>query len=109
MNVAAMMRTAHAFGASFVFSIGQVRAGHQWGRVDTSAATGSLPYYGFDDAEALLLPKGCELVGIEITDDAIPLDRKSVVSGKRVSVRVDLVGGRIIKKQKNDTTISTVN
>src|SRR3546814_20467402 len=73
MNVAAMMRTAHAFGASFVFSIGQVRAGHQWGRVDTSAATGSLPYYGFDEAEALLLPKGCELVGIEITDDAIPM------------------------------------
>lgn len=73
MNVAALMRTAHAFGASFVFSIGKVRAGHQWGRVDTSDATGSLPYYGFDDPAELLLPKGCELVGIEITDDAIPL------------------------------------
>src|SRR3546814_15922630 len=28
------------------------------------------------------------------------LDRKSVVQGKRVSVRVDLGGGRIIKKKK---------
>lgn len=73
MNVAALMRTAHAFGSSFVFSIGKVHAGHQWGRVDTSDTAGSLPYYGFDDPGALLLPKGCELVGIEITDEAIPL------------------------------------
>src|SRR3546814_10951613 len=29
-----------------------------------------------------------------------PVDRKSVVSGKRVSVRVDRGGGRIIKKKK---------
>src|SRR3546814_19303497 len=28
-------------------------------------------------------------------------DRKSVVSGKRVSARVDIGGGRIIKKKKN--------
>src|SRR3546814_17434214 len=33
-----------------------------------------------------------------------PEDRKSVVQGKRVSVRVDLGGGRIIKK-KNITDI----
>ena len=73
MNVAALMRTAHAFGASFVFSIGSVRAGHEWGRVDTSDATGSLPYYPFDDPDAVMFPKGCELVGVEITDEAVPL------------------------------------
>lgn len=73
MNVAALMRTAHAFGASFVFSIGSVRAGHEWGRVDTSDATGSLPYYPFDGADSILFPKGCELVGVEITDEAVPL------------------------------------
>ena len=73
MNVAALMRTAHAFGASFVFSIGRVHAGHQWGRVDTSDATASLPYYRFDAPDGLLLPKGCELVGVEITDDAVAL------------------------------------
>src|SRR3546814_20077093 len=39
---------------------------------------------GFDDAEIR----------------AHPADRKSVVSGKMVSVRVDLGGRRIIKKQK---------
>src|SRR3546814_12047033 len=31
-----------------------------------------------------------------------PLDRKSVVQGKSVSVRVDLGGRRIIKKKKED-------
>src|SRR3546814_21153396 len=33
-----------------------------------------------------------------------PVDRKSVVKGKRVSVRVDLVGRRINKKKKNKRT-----
>src|SRR3546814_20618298 len=35
-------------------------------------------------------------------------DRKSVVKGKSVSVRVDLGGGRIIKK-KNNFTKQTIN
>src|SRR3546814_19130477 len=33
-----------------------------------------------------------------IVDDGLPLDRKSDVAGKSVSVRVDLGGRRIIKK-----------
>src|SRR3546814_20906292 len=36
-------------------------------------------------------------------------DRKSVVSGKSVSVRVDLGGRRIIKKKKLMTLINTVS
>src|SRR3546814_13235570 len=36
-------------------------------------------------------------------DPASLLDRQSVVSGKSVSVRVDLVRRRILKKQKNKT------
>src|SRR3546814_14967044 len=35
---------------------------------------------------------------------SLGLDRKSVVSGKRVSVSVDPGGRRIIKKKKNDNT-----
>src|SRR3546814_14104552 len=34
---------------------------------------------------------------------AAQIDRKSVVSGKSVSVRVDLGGRRILKKKKKDT------
>src|SRR3546814_18635857 len=36
----------------------------------------------------------------------VDIDRKSVVSGKSVSVRVDLGGGRSIKKKKNINRIS---
>src|SRR3546814_16179691 len=38
-----------------------------------------------------------------------PLDRKSVVSGKSVSVRVDLGGRRIIKKKIADKQNTTAN
>src|SRR3546814_17419048 len=43
------------------------------------------------------------LIALSIDDRVFPIpeDRKSVVSGKSVSVRVDLGGGRIIKKKKN--------
>src|SRR3546814_19588203 len=37
------------------------------------------------------------------------IDRKSVVSGKRVSVRVDLGGRRIIKKKKETQRHSSIN
>src|SRR3546814_12013723 len=37
---------------------------------------------------------------------AVVVDRKSVVQGKIVSVRVDLGGRRIIKKQRTDNIVS---
>src|SRR3546814_17771915 len=40
--------------------------------------------------------------------DVITGDRKSVVSGKSVSVRVDLGGRRIIKNKNTTNTIKTV-
>lgn len=72
MNAGNLFRTAHAFGASFVFTI---KAAYAPGRVksDTSRGALHLPHYAFDRAEALLLPKGCELVGIEFLDQAVPL------------------------------------
>src|SRR3546814_18832040 len=39
------------------------------------------------------------IVACEEADPGIPKDRKSVVEGKSGSVRVDLGGGRIIKKK----------
>src|SRR3546814_12368174 len=58
-----------------------------------------------DDADARTLCAGVE--GLAAVDDpmisvgaACRLDRKSVVEGKSVSVRVDLGGRRIIKKKK---------
>jgi len=73
MNVGSLFRTAHAFGASFVFSIATDYDRKKAGRADTSDAAQNLPLYEFDDAESLALPRECQLVAIEITEDALDL------------------------------------
>lgn len=73
MNVGALFRTAHAFGAGFVFTVAAAYRARDTGRSDTSATPESVPTYHFPDLAALRLPVGCRLVGIEITDDAIAL------------------------------------
>ena len=72
-NVGALLRTAHAFGASFVFVVAPFVDPRGFGTPDTSAAAESMPFYAFRNAEALALPQGCALVAVEITDDAVPL------------------------------------
>src|SRR3546814_17020565 len=42
-------------------------------------------------------------IGLEVAETKDEADRKSVVKGKRVSVRVDLGGRRILKKKKKPT------
>src|SRR3546814_15497653 len=54
----------------------------------------ALAYLGRDQAA------GRAAYGMGLADDELA-DRQSVVSGKRVSVRVDLGGRRIIKKKKS--------
>src|SRR3546814_13663371 len=50
----------------------------------------------------LLTQLKSELAPIEDQGTVVSIDRKSVVWGKSVSVRVDLGGRRIIKKKKNE-------
>lgn len=73
MNVGSIMRSAHAFGASFVFTVGAVYATREGGRSDTSKAPAHLPLYEFDDVASLRLPRGCRLVGVELLEDAVDL------------------------------------
>jgi tRNA G18 (ribose-2'-O)-methylase SpoU len=73
MNLGALMRTAHAFGASFFFTINAHPKVRDAYRADTSKAFGHLPYYPFDTVAHVRLPQGCALVGVELTDDAIDL------------------------------------
>tara|TARA_R110001606_G_scaffold321951_1_gene468887 strand:- start:202 stop:765 length:564 start_codon:yes stop_codon:yes gene_type:complete len=73
MNAGSIMRSAHAFGASFVFTIGAVYPTREGARADTSKAPQHLPLYEFDDVGSLRLPRGCQLVGIELIDAAIEL------------------------------------
>ena len=73
MNVGSLFRSAHAFGASFVFTVAAAYPRGEGGKSDTSDAPGHVPFYSFPDVKSLLLPKDCTLVGIELTDDAIEL------------------------------------
>lgn len=72
MNLGNLMRIAHAFGASFFFTIaGRVKLADAMS--DTSEAARNLPLYQFPEADDFRLPQGCELVGVEITEDAVEL------------------------------------
>ena len=73
MNLGALMRTAHAFGASFFFTINAAPKVRDAYRSDTSRAFAHVPYFPWDSVEALRLPKGCALVGVELTEDAVEL------------------------------------
>ena len=70
MNLGALFRTAHAFGASFVFT---VDAGYRKAASDTTDVQANLPYYEFADLHSMRLPAGCALVGVEFRDDAVEL------------------------------------
>lgn len=72
-NMAALLRTGHAFGAAFAFSVGSDYSREAGRGVDTSDAPRHLPFYAFPDAAAMVLPEGCRLVGVELVDDAAEL------------------------------------
>jgi tRNA G18 (ribose-2'-O)-methylase SpoU len=72
MNVGNLFRTAHAFGASFVFTVAADYSHHK-GRSDTSAAPLNIPLYNYAGVADMDLPQDCELVGIELLDEAVEL------------------------------------
>ena len=73
MNVGSLFRTAHAFGASFVFTVAANYERGEGGRSDTSDTPGHIPFYSFPDVDSLVLPDDCTLVGVELTDGAAEL------------------------------------
>ena len=73
MNVGALMRTAHAFGASFVFTLGAAYERDEARLSDTSDAAASVPFFEFAGIADFALPRDCALVGVELMDDAIEL------------------------------------
>lgn len=72
-NVGSLFRSAHAFGAAFMFTVAAVYALKEGRQSDTSGAESEVPFYAFPSLDDLLLPHGCVLVGVEITDDAVDL------------------------------------
>lgn len=72
MNLGNLVRSAHAFGASFVFLV-DAHYTVRTAASDTAKSEHQLPVYDVADPDALRLPRGCQLVGCELTDDAVEL------------------------------------
>jgi tRNA G18 (ribose-2'-O)-methylase SpoU len=73
MNLGSLLRTAHAFGASFLFTIGGLVQRRQIENADTSSAMANLPLHEYPDLASFQLPRGCRLVGVELLPDAIDM------------------------------------
>lgn len=72
VNLGNLLRSAHAFGASFVFTIGADPRALET-RADTSKALSHVPLYHWPSLAELELPRGCRLVGVELLDEAVEL------------------------------------
>lgn len=73
VNQGTLWRSAFAFGASFAFTVGR-RFTRQ--ASDTSNSYRHVPTYNYHDIDDLVnhLPHSCPLVGVELHEDATPLD-----------------------------------
>lgn len=65
LNLGNLVRSAHAFGASFVFTIGAHPRAYDF-FADTSKSSTHLPFYHWESVEEMRLPQDCQLVGIEL-------------------------------------------
>jgi len=72
-NAGAILRTAHAFGASFTFTVNAALDEGILRSTDTSGGEEHVPFFPWDRPADMVLPKGCQLVGVELTDESIPL------------------------------------
>lgn len=74
LNLGNLMRSAHAFGAAFTFTIGATYTALE-ALADTSRSAQHLPHYDWRSVDEIALPRGCQLVGIELLDEAVELPR----------------------------------
>lgn len=72
LNLGNLMRSAHAFGAAFTFTVGATYRALE-ARADTSKGSQHLPHYNWESGDEMVLPQGCQIVGIELIDEAIDL------------------------------------
>ena len=72
LNLGNLLRSAHAFGAKFFFTIGAHPKAFE-AHSDTSKAHIHLPVYHWANAGEMVLPLRCKLVGIELIEGATDL------------------------------------
>ena len=99
LNLGALFRSAHAFGADYLFTVASPVGFKSVGRADTSESWKQLPYYAFDSVAQMQLPKGCCIVGVELVDDAVelpsfrhPLQAAYVLGRERGSLTPEMQG-----------------
>ena len=72
LNLGNLMRSAHGFGASFTFTIGATYQAME-AVADTSKGQTHLPHYNWNGIDDMALPECCQLVGVELIEEAIDL------------------------------------
>ncbi|MFA4846194.1 MAG: RNA methyltransferase [Patescibacteria group bacterium] len=72
-NLGNLVRTSHAFGASFFFTINSELNYQDIRASDTSHAAIHMPMYPYASVAEFALPKDCSLVGVELLDEAVDL------------------------------------
>ena len=72
MNFGNLARSAHGFGASFIFTVAPAKTIGAPAS-DTSRSHHHLPWYSYAGVDEMRLPDDCRLVGVELTEDAIDL------------------------------------
>lgn len=72
-NAGNLMRSAHAFGAGFFFTIAPSIDMDSLRQSDTSESWAHMPYYQYEKTEDMMLPKGCRLVGVELVPESVEL------------------------------------
>lgn len=71
-NLGTLWRSAHVFGASFLFTIGKH---YDLQCTDTTKAWTQTPLFQYETWEMFwqVFPRDCALVGVEITENAAPI------------------------------------
>jgi len=102
-NMGNLLRTAHAFGASFAFAVNPKVVAHSGELVtkdftDTSKSHQQIPFFNYRSAKEVDIPQGCRLVGVEICEGAIdlpsfkhPLQAVYVLGGERSSLSAEML------------------
>lgn len=69
LNLGNLVRSSHAFGASFIFTLGAHPQAFEF-KSDTAKSTEHMPHYHWDSVADMRLPEDCRLVGIEFLPEA---------------------------------------
>lgn len=72
-NLGNLVRSAHAFGASFFFTVGAEADLQKVRASDTAGSFDHMPFYQYENASAMELPEDCTLVGVEFIDESVEL------------------------------------